>query len=94
MSKAAVLRSAPAWTLGTRPVKRFTGVPSPDAQPVVSLPCWVPQPDAFCARMTCTGELQPGVGEYALASHYEVCSTATTEPAFTIPGGRGIGSSK
>ena len=41
-----------------------------------------------------TGELQPGPGEYALASHYAVCSTVTTEPAFSIPGGRGIGSSK
>ena len=40
------------------------------------------------------GDLQPGPGEYALASHYEVCSTATTEPAFSIPGGRGIGSSE
>ena len=39
-------------------------------------------------------EVQPGPGEYALASHYEVCSTATAEPSFSIPGNRGIGPSE
>ena len=90
MSKSAVLRSAPAWTLGTRPVKRFTGAPARS----LSYACSIPEPDASVHAWRVTGELQPGVGEYALASHYEVCSTATTEPAFTIPGGRGIGSSE
>ncbi|DBA77331.1 TPA: Outer dense fiber protein 3 [Trebouxia sp. C0005] len=62
MSKTAVLPATPAWTLGSRPCKRFSG------------------------------EVPPGPGEYALASHYDVCSTATVEPAFSIPGGRGLGS--
>ena len=41
--------------------------------------------------MAIAGEVQPGPGEYGLAGRYEVCSSATHEPSFTIPGGRGIG---
>ena len=45
-------------------------------------------------RLNLAGDLQPGPGEYALAGHIQVCSTAINEPAFTIPGGRGIGNSE
>ena len=41
--------------------------------------------------MAIAGEVQPGPGEYGFAGRYEVCSSATHEPSFTIPGGRGIG---
>ena len=51
--------------------------------------------DPSCTKFVCcAGEVPPGPGEYALASHYDVCSTATVEPAFSIPGGRGLGSSR
>lgn len=95
MSKSAVLPTTPAWTLGTRPCKRFSGVCyassfSPPSLHLARASAYV----VHCQLCLATGEVQPGPGEYALASHYEVCSTATREPSFSIPGGRGLGSSK
>lgn len=92
MSQTAVLPATPAWTLGTRPVKRFTGAPLCSDWYGALLARTPVKMSSLLLRST--GELQPGPGEHALASHYAVCSTVTTEPAFSIPGGRGIGSSK